>query len=76
MTVIAIDGSAASGKGTLSRRLAEHFRYAYLDTGLLYRAMAYLTLSLWTEQNDISEEMTFYKTQRYAMKGSQNVLAF
>ena len=57
MTVIAIDGSAASGKGTLSRRLAEHFGYAYLDTGLLYRAMAYLTLSLWTERNDISEEM-------------------
>ena len=57
MTVIAIDGSAASGKGTLARRLAEHFGYAYLDTGLLYRAMGYLTLSLCTEQNDFSEKM-------------------
>ena len=57
MTVIAIDGSAASGKGTLARRLADHFGYAYLDTGLFYRAMGYLTLSLWTEQTDVSDEM-------------------
>lgn len=57
MTVIAIDGTAASGKGTLARRLAEHFGYAYLDTGLLYRAIGYLTLSLWTEETDFSEEM-------------------
>jgi len=41
--VIAIDGTAASGKGTLARRLAEHLGYAYLDTGLLYRRVA-LTL--------------------------------
>jgi cytidylate kinase len=37
--VIAIDGPSAAGKGTLGRRLAEHFGYAYLDTGLLYRAV-------------------------------------
>jgi cytidylate kinase len=37
--VIAVDGPAASGKGTLARRLAAHFGYAYLDTGLLYRAV-------------------------------------
>jgi len=37
--VIAIDGPAASGKGTLARRLAEHFRLDYLDTGSLYRAV-------------------------------------
>ncbi len=36
--VIAIDGPAASGKGTLARRLAEHFNLRYLDTGSLYRA--------------------------------------
>lgn len=41
--VIAIDGTAASGKGTLARKLAEHLGYAYLDTGLLYRRVA-LTL--------------------------------
>jgi cytidylate kinase len=38
--VIAIDGPAASGKGTLARRLAEHFDLPHLDTGLLYRATA------------------------------------
>lgn len=36
---IAIDGPAASGKGTISRALAAHFRFAHLDTGLLYRAV-------------------------------------
>ena len=38
--VIAIDGPAASGKGTLARRLALHFGLHYLDTGKLYRATA------------------------------------
>ena len=38
--VIAIDGPAASGKGTLARRLAAAFNLPYLDTGLLYRAVA------------------------------------
>ncbi|MDB5559041.1 MAG: cytidylate kinase [Enterovirga sp.] len=38
--VIAIDGPAASGKGTLARRLASHLGRPHLDTGLLYRAVA------------------------------------
>jgi cytidylate kinase len=38
--IIAIDGPAASGKGTLARRLALHFGLPHLDTGLLYRATA------------------------------------
>jgi CMP/dCMP kinase len=42
--IIAIDGPAASGKGTLGRRLAEHFGFAHLDTGLLYRAVARVLL--------------------------------
>lgn len=37
--VIAIDGPAGAGKGTLALRLAAHFGYAHLDTGLLYRAV-------------------------------------
>jgi cytidylate kinase len=43
-TVIAIDGPAAAGKGTLARRLAAHFGLPYLDTGLLYRAVGRLVL--------------------------------
>jgi cytidylate kinase len=38
--IIAIDGPAASGKGTLGKRLAAHYGYRHLDTGLLYRAVA------------------------------------
>jgi cytidylate kinase len=38
-TVIAVDGPAAAGKGTLARRLATHLGLPYLDTGLLYRAV-------------------------------------
>jgi CMP/dCMP kinase len=38
--VIAIDGPAASGKGTLARRIAEHYGLPHLDTGLTYRAVA------------------------------------
>lgn len=40
VTVIAIDGPAASGKGTLGRRIAAHFGLRHLDTGLTYRAVA------------------------------------
>jgi cytidylate kinase len=38
--IIAIDGPAASGKGTLGRKLAVHYGFRHLDTGLLYRAVA------------------------------------
>jgi cytidylate kinase len=38
--IIAIDGPAASGKGTLAKRLAAHLGFTCLDTGLLYRAVA------------------------------------
>ena len=42
--VVAIDGPAASGKGTLARRIAKHFSFAHLDTGKLYRAVALAVL--------------------------------
>jgi len=38
--IIAIDGPAASGKGTIARRLAKHYGLPHLDTGLIYRAVA------------------------------------
>jgi cytidylate kinase len=52
--VIAIDGPAAAGKGTLARRLARHLGYAYLDTGLLYRAVGMRMLDAGTEPWDSS----------------------
>lgn len=42
--VIAVDGPAASGKGTLSKKLAVHFGFAHLDTGKLYRATGYAVM--------------------------------
>lgn len=42
--VIAIDGPAASGKGTLARRLADYFHLPHLDTGLTYRAVAHMLI--------------------------------
>lgn len=51
--VIAIDGPAGSGKGTLARMIASHFSLIYLDTGLLYRTIAYLDLSL-DEMKDLT----------------------
>ncbi|NEW89527.1 (d)CMP kinase [Rhodopseudomonas sp. WA056] len=38
--IIAIDGPAASGKGTLAKRLAAHYGFGHLDTGVIYRAVA------------------------------------
>jgi cytidylate kinase len=51
-TVIAIDGPAASGKGTLARRLAEALGLPHLDTGLLYRAVGRRVLTAGAEPND------------------------
>lgn len=51
--IIAVDGPAASGKGTLARRLAERLDLAYLDTGKLYRAVG---LALLRAGNDPGDE--------------------
>lgn len=51
--VIAVDGPAASGKGTIARALAEHFGLPHMDTGLLYRAVA---LNLWRWGGDPGSE--------------------
>ena len=51
--MIAVDGPAASGKGTIARALAKHFGLPHMDTGLLYRAVA---LNLWRWGGDASSE--------------------
>jgi CMP/dCMP kinase len=50
--IIAVDGPAAAGKGTLARALAAHFRYHFLDTGSLYRMVALAMLTEGTDPND------------------------
>ena len=51
--IIAIDGPVAAGKGTLARRLAAHLGYAYLDTGMIYRAVAAITLAAGADPGDL-----------------------
>jgi cytidylate kinase len=51
--LIAVDGPAASGKGTIARALARHYQLPHMDTGLLYRAVA---LNLWRWGGDPGNE--------------------
>ena len=51
--MIAVDGPAASGKGTIARALASHFSLPHMDTGLLYRSVA---LNLWRWGGDPASE--------------------
>ena len=53
--IIAIDGSAASGKGTLAKRLANYFSLSHLDTGALYRAVGLQLLNAGQEPKNISQ---------------------
>ena len=53
--VVAIDGTAASGKGTLGKKIAEHFDFHYLDTGILYRIVAY-NLKYYSDFSKVSKQ--------------------
>jgi len=55
--IIAVDGSAASGKGTLAKRLATHFNLAHLDTGSLYRCLALHLLENGQHPENIAENV-------------------
>ena len=50
--IVAIDGPAGSGKGTISKKLAEYFNLSYLDTGILYRAVALQMLTEGINEKD------------------------
>ena len=60
--IIAIDGSAASGKGTLAKQVAAEFGYDYLDTGALYRAVALSLLNASVNSNNIDEKQAVNAT--------------
>ena len=53
--IIAVDGPAASGKGTIARRLAAHLNLPYLDTGLLYRGVAHALLQRGQDGTDAAQ---------------------
>jgi cytidylate kinase len=56
--VIAIDGPSASGKGTLAKRLAAHFGLPHLDTGLLYRAVGWISARTGRSPADVAAGLT------------------
>ncbi len=56
--IIAIDGPSASGKGTIARKLAAHFDFAWLDTGLLYRAVGLAVIRSGSDPADIDAATT------------------
>ncbi len=62
--IVAIDGTAASGKGTLGKNIAQHFGFNYLDTGILYRVVAY-----YLESNS-----GFSESSEQTIKGSLKLL--
>ncbi len=53
--VIAVDGTAASGKSTLAERLAQHLHYLYFDTGVMYRAVTLVALETLGSVEDEAE---------------------
>ena len=56
--VIAIDGPSASGKGTLAKKIAQHFDLSYLNTGAIYRAVALKMIFLKITFDDFEQNIT------------------
>jgi cytidylate kinase len=61
--IVAVDGPAASGKGTIARALAAHYGLPHMDTGLLYRAVA---LNLWRFGGDPESEFAAVRAADFA----------
>lgn len=68
MTVIAIDGPAASGKGTLARKLAAELNFAHMDTGAVYRAASlYLSRAGWDLNENAAAKAAQYVRENLTM---------
>ncbi len=75
--IVAIDGGAGSGKGTIARGISKKFNFSYFDTGIIYRGLALKTISKYgqdfTDLNAISEANIFdINSETYL--GSKEVL--
>ena len=69
--VIAIDGPSASGKGTLAKRLAAHFGLPHLDTGLLYRAVGWISACTGRAPADVAADLTAGDLADPALRGDE-----
>ena len=70
---IAIDGPAASGKGTLAKNLAAHYDFACLQTGLLYRALAAEVLSRGGASDDVAFVLDVAQDMEWAKSRTENL---
>jgi cytidylate kinase len=72
--IIAIDGPAASGKGTLGRLIAAHYGLAHLDTGKLYRAIARDVLAAGRSAHDIEAALAAAKELEWTTLGDPTLM--
>jgi cytidylate kinase len=71
--VIAVDGTAASGKGTLAKKLAAHFGYAHLDSGALYRLAAYSVMQSHGDPKNEADALRGAQTMDFNLAGDPRI---
>lgn len=71
ISIIAIDGTSSSGKGTIAYKLAEHFSFHYLNSGALYRLVAYIALTNNVELSQKEALIQIASELRPIFKGKQ-----
>ncbi len=71
--VIAVDGTAASGKGTLAKQLARHFNFAHMDSGALYRLTALAVLNAGGDPSSPEDALKGARSIDLAMAGDPHI---
>src|SRR6201996_760454 len=71
--VIAVDGTAASGKGTLAKKLAAHFGFAHLDSGALYRLAAHSVLEAKGDPGNEADALKGAQTIDFNLAGDPRI---
>jgi len=71
--VIAVDGTAASGKGTLAKKLAAHFGFAHLDSGALYRLAAFSVLEAKGDPQSQADALRGAQTMDFNLAGDPRI---
>ena len=71
--VIAVDGTAASGKGTLAKKLAQHYGFAHLDSGVLYRLTAFSVLEAKGDPRNETDALRGAQTIDFNLAGDLSI---
>ncbi len=72
--IIAIDGTSSSGKGTIAYRLAQHFGFNYLNSGALYRLIAYTIVQKGHDLHDVEKAIEIAKTISPVFEGKKVIV--